>query len=96
MWVAIHKCMEARLEFSLYSYLYLSVQLAKTLCLFYYLLCFLFNKIGVQEGGTGSAWKKKGAWRGQRLPKQCIHMCIMINKRKTEINPGNFKTQKNV
>jgi hypothetical protein len=24
-------------------------------CLSYYLLCFLFNKIGEQEGGTGSA-----------------------------------------
>jgi hypothetical protein len=23
--------------------------------LFYYLLCFLFNKIGEQEGGTGSS-----------------------------------------
>jgi hypothetical protein len=23
----------------------------------YYLLCFLFNKIREQEGGTGSAWK---------------------------------------
>jgi hypothetical protein len=31
MWVAIHKCMEATLETSLYSYLY--PKLAKTLCL---------------------------------------------------------------
>jgi hypothetical protein len=38
MWVAVHKCMEAVLRISLYSYLYL--KLAKTLCLFYYLLCF--------------------------------------------------------
>jgi hypothetical protein len=53
MWFAIHKCMEAMLGISLYSYLYL--KLAKTLCLSYYLLCFLFNKIRKQEGGTGSA-----------------------------------------
>jgi hypothetical protein len=44
MWVAIHMCMEATLGISLYSYLYL--KLAKILCLSYYLLCFLFNKIG--------------------------------------------------
>jgi hypothetical protein len=47
--------MEAMLEISLYSYLYL--KLAKTVCLSYYLPCFLFNKIGEQEGGTGFAWK---------------------------------------
>jgi hypothetical protein len=27
------------------------------LCLSYYVLCFLFNKIRKEEGGTGSAWK---------------------------------------
>jgi hypothetical protein len=43
--------MEATLGISRYSYLYL--KLAKMLCLSYYLLCFLFNKIGAQEGGTG-------------------------------------------
>jgi hypothetical protein len=53
MWVVIHRCMEAILGISLYSYLYL--KLAKMLCLSYYLLCFLFNKVGEQEGGTGSA-----------------------------------------
>jgi hypothetical protein len=46
--------MEAMLGISLYSYLYL--KLTKTLCLSYYLLCFLFNKIG-QEGKTSSAQK---------------------------------------
>jgi hypothetical protein len=50
MWVAIHKCMEATLGISLYRYLY--PRLAKTLCLSYYLLCFLFNKIGEEEGRT--------------------------------------------
>jgi hypothetical protein len=52
MWTTVHKCMEAMLGISLYSSLYLKV--AKPLCLSY-LLCFLFNKIGEQEGGTGSA-----------------------------------------
>jgi hypothetical protein len=43
MWAVIHMCMEATLGISLYSYLYL--KLTKTLCLSYYRLCFLFNKI---------------------------------------------------
>jgi hypothetical protein len=48
MWVAIHKCMEAKLGISLYSYLY--PKLAKIICLSYYLLCFPFYKIREQEG----------------------------------------------
>jgi hypothetical protein len=52
MWVAIHMCMEATLEISLYSYLYL--KLAKMLSF----LCFLFNIIGEQEGRRGSVWKQ--------------------------------------
>jgi hypothetical protein len=52
MWGAINMCMEAMLGISLYSYLYL--KLAKTPCLSYYLLWFLFNKIG-EEGRIGSA-----------------------------------------
>jgi hypothetical protein len=52
--------MEAKLGISLYSYLYLN--LAKMLCLYYYLLCFLFNKIGEKEGGTGSAQKWEVGW----------------------------------
>jgi hypothetical protein len=55
MWVSIYKCMEATLGISLYSYLYL--KLAKTLCLSYYLLCFLFNKIREQENRKGSVQK---------------------------------------
>jgi hypothetical protein len=42
IWVVIYKCMEAMLGISLYRCLYL--KLAKTLCLYYYLLCFLFKK----------------------------------------------------
>jgi hypothetical protein len=56
--------MEAMLGISLYSYLYL--KLAKMICLSDYLLCFLFNNIREQKGGTGSAWKQGGRrWRGE-------------------------------
>jgi hypothetical protein len=48
---------------SLDSYLYL--KLAKTLCLSYYLLRFLFNKIREEEGGTGSARKQSQGGGGR-------------------------------
>jgi hypothetical protein len=76
MLVVIHKCMEAMLGISLYSYLYLKQE--KMLCLSYYLLCFLFNKIGEEDGGICSAWKR--GWgeavrgMGGNWYKQCIHM----------------------
>jgi hypothetical protein len=70
MWVSVHMCMEAKLGIFLYFYL----KLLKTLCLFYYLSCFLFNKIREQEYGTGSAWKLGGRLKGRRGHKQCIHM----------------------
>jgi hypothetical protein len=50
--------MEAMLGISLYSYLYL--KLAKKCCFSYYILRFVFNKVGEQEGRTGSAWKQVG------------------------------------
>jgi hypothetical protein len=59
MWVAVYMFMEAMQGISLYSYFYL--KLAKTPCISFYLLCFLFDKIGEQECGTGSAWN----WRGK-------------------------------
>jgi hypothetical protein len=52
--IVIHMCMEAMLGISLYSYPYL--KLAKMLCLSYYCLCLLFNKIG-EKGRTCFAWK---------------------------------------
>jgi hypothetical protein len=78
MWVVIHKCVEAILGVSLYSYLY--PKLAKTLWLSYYLLCLLFNKIG-EEGRIGSAWKLRG-WvqegggrgQGERDGPMYVHM----------------------
>jgi hypothetical protein len=76
--VSIHKCMEAMLGISLYSYLYLKV--AKTLCLSHCFLCFLFNKIREEEGGTGSAWKGRrweegGGGRREEVAKT-IYICI--------------------
>jgi hypothetical protein len=55
--------MEAVLGISLYRYLYL--KLAKMLCLSYYLLCLIFNKIR-EEGRTGSAWKQGGGGNGEQ------------------------------
>jgi hypothetical protein len=54
--------MDAMLGIYLYSYPYL--KLAKILCLSYYCLCLLFNKIG-EEGRTGSAWKQGGGGEGE-------------------------------
>jgi hypothetical protein len=56
--------MEAKLGISLYSYPYL--KLAKMLCLSYYCLCLLINKI-VEEslpGSEGSGGKRKEWGRG--------------------------------
>jgi hypothetical protein len=79
MWAAILKCMEAMLGISLYSYLYF--KLAKTLCVSYYLLCFLFNKIEEQEGRTGSAQK----W-GWGCLKQCINVVNVKMIKQKQIN----------
>jgi hypothetical protein len=79
MWVAIHKCMEAMLEISLYSYLYLN--LAKTLCLSYYLLCFVFNKIGEQEGGTGTGFALE---EGVVDSPNNVNACVHVNKCKND------------
>jgi hypothetical protein len=67
IWVEIHMCMEAMLGISLYNYVYL--RLAKTLCFSYYLLYFIFNKIGEQEEGTGSAQKQGRGCGDQVVPK---------------------------
>jgi hypothetical protein len=67
VWVVIHMYMEAMLGISLNSYLYL--KLVKMLCLSYYLLCLLFNKIG--------GWRGRGRGKGKRgWPKQCVHIWI--------------------
>jgi hypothetical protein len=57
--------MEAMLGISLYRYLYL--KRVKILCVSYYLLCFLFNKIREQEGRTGFSWKPGGGRVAQTM-----------------------------
>jgi hypothetical protein len=69
MWVAIHKCMEAMLGISLYSYLYL--KLAKNAMSFLLSLMFFLNKIGEEEGGNRFSLEAAGGLGGH---KQCIHM----------------------
>jgi hypothetical protein len=59
----------------LYSYLY--YKLTKAIYLSYYLLCFLFNKIREQKGGTGSVWKL--GWR-----EVAQTMCIHVSKYKND------------
>jgi hypothetical protein len=71
MWIAIHKCMEAMLGISLYSYLY--PKLTKTICLSYYLLFFLqWNR----RRGQNRFWLEVGGvrWDRGRWHKQCTHM----------------------
>jgi hypothetical protein len=50
--------MKAMLGISLYGYLYL--KLPKMLGLSYYLLCFLINKIGEQEGSMVLPSRRRG------------------------------------
>jgi hypothetical protein len=77
--------MEATLGISLNSYLYL--KLAKILCLSYY----LFNKIGEQESGTGSAQKEGG---GAQTMYTHVSKC-KNNKMKEEKVVGRAKKKKN-
>jgi hypothetical protein len=74
------------LGISLYSCLY--PKLAKTPCLSYYLLCFLFNKIG-EEGGTGSAWKQGGEERSRGEVAQTMY--IHVSKCKNDKIKGEKK-----
>jgi hypothetical protein len=82
-WVSMYMCVEAMLGISLYSCLYL--KLAKLLCLSYYLLFFLFNKIPERKGRTGSALG--GGWSGVVAQTMYTHVnkCIndKIKERKT-------------
>jgi hypothetical protein len=80
-------CIESMLGISLYRYLYL--KLAKTLCVSYYLLCFLFNKIREQEEGTCSAWNWEWGWEREEVDQTMYtHMSKCKNtkrKNQTEI-----------
>jgi hypothetical protein len=48
-------------------------------CHFYYLLCFLFNKIRERESGTGSA-RKQGGGGAVGISRMCTH----VNKCKND------------
>jgi hypothetical protein len=82
MLFAIHKCMEAMLGISLYSYLYL--KLAKTLCLSYYLLFSLQQIRG--EGRTGSVQKQGEVARTMYTHvSKCKNDKIKVEKKKIQI-----------
>jgi hypothetical protein len=74
--------MEVMVGISLCNYLFL--KLAKMLCLSYYLLCFLFNKIREEVGGTSSAWK----WEieSERMVEVAQTMYTHVSKCKNEKN----------
>jgi hypothetical protein len=79
--VVIHMCTEETVGISVYNYPYLKQ--AKTLCLSYYCLCLLFNKIE-EKGRTGSSrgWGEARGWgevrgaggQGKKWHKQCMHV----------------------
>jgi hypothetical protein len=71
--------METTQGISLYNYL--NLKLAKMLCFSYYLLCFFFNKIGEQEGRTGSA-QRWGSGGGTGEVAQIMY--ILVSKCKND------------
>jgi hypothetical protein len=68
MWVAIHKCMEATLGISLYSYLYF--KLAKC---YVCLISYVFSSTKLEKRAEQVL---PGSWgvSGERWHKQCMHM----------------------
>jgi hypothetical protein len=66
----MHKYMETIIGITLYSYLYLKP--AKILCLSYYLLCFLFNKIGAR--GVGGKREQSEGAGGEMAEMMYTHM----------------------
>jgi hypothetical protein len=73
--------MEAMVGIFLYSYL--NIKLAKTLCLSYYGLCLLFNKIG-EKGRAGSAWKQEG-WGEQGRSRRQWGEKVLKNTKKNDL-----------
>jgi hypothetical protein len=68
MWIAIHKYMEAKLEISMYSYLYL--KLAKMLS---FLLCLMFS---LQQNWRTRGWNRfcQEAGGGEEIQKMYSHV----------------------
>jgi hypothetical protein len=69
VWVVIHKCMEATLGLSLYSYLF---QSSKNAISFLLSLMFSLQQNWIQEGEQ--VLPESGVGRWGRWPKQCMHM----------------------
>jgi hypothetical protein len=64
------------------------------LCLSYYFLCFLLNKIGEQEGRTSYAWKQ-GWGVGEVAQTMCTHVIVkMINFTKSIFQIISYKVDK--
>jgi hypothetical protein len=83
MWVAIHMFMEATLEISLCSYLYL--KLTKTLP-FLLSLMFSLQQNREEEGRTGSAWKRcvggLAGWWVEVTQSMCTYVSKCENDKK--------------
>jgi hypothetical protein len=88
MWAAIHKCMDAMLGISLYSYLYL--KLAKMLCLYYYLL---FSLQQNQRTRGQTRFFLEGGWGGEVTQTMYTHMSKCNNNFKKLCAAVNSKTQ---
>jgi hypothetical protein len=62
------------------------------LCLSYFLLCFLFDKIGKEEGRTCSAWKPRvRGVKGWGCGEVAQTMYAHVSKRKTYKIKGEIK-----
>jgi hypothetical protein len=72
----------AMLEIFPYSYLHLKLE--KILCLSYYLLYFLFNKIREEEGGTRSAWKQREEGKVAQTTYTHVNKCKNDKIKKTQ------------
>jgi hypothetical protein len=72
MWVAIHKCMEAMLGISLYSYPYLKLTKCYVLLTISYVFSSTKSENKRAEQVLPGSWGESGG--GVRWPKQCIHM----------------------
>jgi hypothetical protein len=81
VWVVIYKYMEATLGISLYICLYF--KLPKMLCLSYYLLCSLFNKITEQEA-EWALLGSEGAGEGSETKYTHVSKYKMIKKKRKE------------
>jgi hypothetical protein len=69
----MHISMKTTQGISLYSYHYLKPE--KAPCFSYYLFCFVFNKVGEQEGGTCSAQRRAGRLEVDQIMYSHVSSC---------------------